>query len=147
MPIFEPGLAELVAKNVREQRLFFTTDLAEPVEGRRCRSSSPSARRRGAATGTPICPTSTRRRARSPPLLDGYKVIVTKSTVPVGTGDEVARIIAEVRPGAQFAVVSNPEFLREGAAISDFKRPDRIVIGTDDDARARSDARRSTARS
>ena len=69
-------------------------------------------------------------------VLDGYKVIVTKSTVPVGTGDEVARIIAEPRPDADFAVVSNPEFLREGAAIGDFKLPDRIVVGTDD-ARAR----------
>ena len=66
-------------------------------------------------------------------VLDGYKVIVTKSTVPVGTGDEVERIIAEARPDADFAVVSNPEFLREGAAIGDFKRPDRIVIGTDDE--------------
>ena len=65
--------------------------------------------------------------------LNGYKVVVTKSTVPVGTGDEVARILAEARPEASFAVVSNPEFLREGAAISDFKRPDRIVIGTDDE--------------
>ncbi len=66
-------------------------------------------------------------------MLNGYKVIVTKSTVPVGTGDEVARIIAEARPDADFAVVSNPEFLREGAAIGDFKRPDRIVVGTDDE--------------
>jgi len=62
--------------------------------------------------------------------LEGYKVIVTKSTVPVGTGDEVARILAEARPDATFAVVSNPEFLREGAAIGDFKRPDRIIVGT-----------------
>jgi UDPglucose 6-dehydrogenase len=65
--------------------------------------------------------------------MDGYTVVVTKSTVPVGTGDEVERIIAETRPGAAFAVVSNPEFLREGAAIADFKRPDRIVIGTEDE--------------
>src|SRR4029079_19194715 len=69
-------------------------------------------------------------------MLDGYTVIVMKSTVPVGTGDEVERIIRETAPRAQFAVVSNPEFLREGAAIADFKRPDRIVIGTED-ARAR----------
>ena len=66
-------------------------------------------------------------------VLDGYKVIITKSTVPVGTGDEVARIIAERRPDAEFAVASNPEFLREGAAIADFKHPDRIVIGSDDE--------------
>ena len=68
--------------------------------------------------------------------LNGYTVIVTKSTVPVGTGDEVERIVRETRPDAQFAVVSNPEFLREGAAITDFKRPDRIVIGTEDDCAA-----------
>ena len=68
--------------------------------------------------------------------LDGYTVVVTKSTVPVGTGDEVERIIREVRPEAEFAVVSNPEFLREGAAITDFKRPDRIVIGTEDERAA-----------
>src|SRR5690606_30259595 len=66
-------------------------------------------------------------------VMDGYTVIVTKSTVPVGTGDEVERIVRETRPDADFAVVSNPEFLREGAAIADFKRPDRIVIGTDDE--------------
>src|SRR5688572_2813799 len=65
--------------------------------------------------------------------MDGYTVVVTNSTVPVGTGDEVERIIRETRPDADFAVASNPEFLREGAAISDFKRPDRIVIGTEDD--------------
>ena len=67
------------------------------------------------------------------PALNGFTVIITKSTVPVGTGDEVARIIQETRPGADVAVVSNPEFLREGAAIQDFKHPDRIVVGTDDD--------------
>ena len=78
--------------------------------------------------------------------LDGYKVIVTKSTVPVGTGDEVERIIAEVRPDAAFAVVSNPEFLREGAAINDFKRPDRIVVGTDDERARKVMRRHSTAR-
>ena len=68
-------------------------------------------------------------------VLDGYTVVVTKSTVPVGTGDEVERIIRETAPGAEFAVVSNPEFLREGAAIADFKRPDRIVIGAEERAR------------
>ena len=69
--------------------------------------------------------------------LDGFTVVVTKSTVPVGTGDEVERIIREARPDADFAVVSNPEFLREGAAIQDFKRPDRIVVGTETSAPAR----------
>ncbi len=84
----------------------------------------------------PTCPTSIRRRAKSRRALDGYTVVVTKSTVPVGTGDEVERIIRETRPEADFAVVSNPEFLREGAAIADFKRPDRIVIGTEDERAA-----------
>src|SRR6478735_439387 len=83
MPIFEPGLAELVASNVAAHR-------------------------------------------------HGYKLIVTKSTVPVGTGDEIARIVSDLRPDARFAVVSNPEFLREGAAIADFMQPDRVVIGTED---------------
>ena len=114
---------------------------------RRTPSSSPSARRRGAATATPISPMSTRPRATSPPALDGFTVVVTKSTVPVGTGDEVERIIRETRPDADFAVVSNPEFLREGAAIDDFKRPDRIVIGVDDDRAPRGDAAKSIGRS
>ena len=91
------------------------------------RSSSRSARRRGAATAMPISPMSTRPPARSPRALDGFTVVVTKSTVPVGTGDEVERIIREARPDADFAVVSNPEFLREGAAIQRFQasRPHR----------------------
>jgi len=135
MPIFEPGLAELVASNVRAQRLSFTTELG------------PAARTADAifiAVGTPSRPadgladlTYVYQAARElASHLDGYKLIVTKSTVPVGTGDEIARIVRELRPAADFAVVSNPEFLREGAAISDFMRPDRVVIGTDD-ARAK----------
>ena len=98
--------------------------------------SSRSARRRGAATAMPTCPTSIRRPREIAAAIDGYTVVVTKSTVPVGTGDEVERIIREARPDADFAVVSNPEFLREGAAIADFKRPDRIVIGTEDERAA-----------
>ena len=105
------------------------------------RSSSRSARRPGAATALPTSPTSTPRPARSPQRSTGYTVVVTKSTVPVGTGDEVERIIREARPDAEFAVVSNPEFLREGAAIEDFKRPDRIVIGAEDERAARGHAR------
>ena len=136
IPIFEPGLDEIVAANVRQERLLFSQDIGEAVKApRRC--SSRSARPRGAATATPICPSSMRPRARSPRRIDGFTVVVTKSTVPVGTGDEVERIIRETRPDADFVVVSNPEFLREGAAISDFKRPDRIVVGTTD-PRARS---------
>jgi UDPglucose 6-dehydrogenase len=132
MPIFEPGLAELVAKNVREERLFFTTDLSAPIRASETvfiAVGTPARRGDGHADLSYVHQAAREIAA----LLDGYKVVVTKSTVPVGTGDEVSRIIAEVRPDAKFAVVSNPEFLREGAAISDFKRPDRIVIGTDDE--------------
>jgi UDPglucose 6-dehydrogenase len=132
MPIFEPGLAELIAKGVAAKRLFFATGFAAPVR---------AAQVVFIAVGTPSRPTDgladlayVYQAARElAPALDGFKVIVTKSTVPVGTGDEIVRIISELRPTAQFAVVSNPEFLREGAAIDDFQRPDRVVIGTDDE--------------
>jgi UDPglucose 6-dehydrogenase len=132
IPIFEPGLAELVAQNVRAGRLTFTTELREPV--RRAEAvfiavGTPSRRGDGHADLSFVYGAA---RAIAE-AMDGYTVVVTKSTVPVGTGDEVERIIAETRPGARFAVVSNPEFLREGAAIADFKRPDRIVIGVEDD--------------
>ena len=90
---------------------------------------------------------STPPRARSPQRSTGFTVVVTKSTVPVGTGDEVERIMRETRPDADFAVVSNPEFLREGAAIDDFKRPDRIVIGTEDERARDGDGASSTGRS
>jgi UDPglucose 6-dehydrogenase len=136
MPIYEPGLEELVANNVREQRLSFTTDLAAAARQADVifiAVGTPSRRGDGYADLTHVYQVA-RDISR---VIDGYKVIATKSTVPVGTGDEVARIIGDVRPAGSFAVVSNPEFLREGAAISDFKRPDRIVIGTDDDARAK----------
>ncbi|HEY5830867.1 MAG TPA: UDP-glucose/GDP-mannose dehydrogenase family protein [Hyphomicrobiaceae bacterium] len=132
MPIFEPGLAELVANNVREERLFFSTSLVEPAKAAEAifiAVGTPSRRGDGHADLSYVF-----KAAREiADVLNGYKVIVTKSTVPVGTGDEVARIIAEARPDADFAVVSNPEFLREGAAIRDFKLPDRIVVGTDDE--------------
>jgi UDPglucose 6-dehydrogenase len=131
MPIYEPGLAELVAKNVREGRLSFTTDLAGPVAAAEAvfiAVGTPSRRGDGHADLTYVHQAAREIAA----VLNGYKVIVTKSTVPVGTGDEVERIIAELRPDAEFAVASNPEFLREGAAITDFKHPDRIVIGSDD---------------
>jgi UDPglucose 6-dehydrogenase len=131
MPIFEPGLAELVARHCREDRLSFSTDLAASAKG---------AAAVFIAVGTPSRPgdgladlTYVYRAVREvAAVMDRDAVIVTKSTVPVGTGDEVARIIAEVRPDAKIAVVSNPEFLREGAAIADFMRPDRVVIGTED---------------
>ena len=131
IPIFEPGLAELVAKNVREGRLTFTTALPAAVASAEAvfiAVGTPSRRGDGHADLSYVYEAAREIAA----AMDGYTVVVTKSTVPVGTGDEVERIIRETRPEAQFAVVSNPEFLREGAAIADFKRPDRIVIGTED---------------
>jgi UDPglucose 6-dehydrogenase len=132
IPIFEPGLADLVARNVREGRLSFTTDLAAPVKAAEAifiAVGTPSRRGDGHADLSYVFQAAREIAA----ALDDDKVIATKSTVPVGTGDEVARIIAEARPNLAFSVVSNPEFLREGAAISDFKRPDRIVIGAEDE--------------
>ena len=131
IPIFEPGLDDLVAANVRASRLSFTTQLPEAVRSAEAvfiAVGTPSRRGDGHADLTFVYEAA-REIAMA---LDGFTVIVTKSTVPVGTGDEVERIIREARPDAEFAVVSNPEFLREGAAIADFKRPDRIVIGLDD---------------
>jgi UDPglucose 6-dehydrogenase len=132
MPIYEPGLAELVANNVRAGRLSFATELSDAV--RRADAvfiavGTPSRRGDGFADLSFVHQAAREIAAE----LDGYTVVVTKSTVPVGTGDEVERIIAETAPRAQFAVISNPEFLREGAAIADFKRPDRIVIGTEEE--------------
>jgi UDPglucose 6-dehydrogenase len=135
MPIYEPGLDDLVDKNAREGRLAFTTQLACAVRQADAvfiAVGTPSRRGDGHADLGYVHAAAVEIAA----ALAGYTVIVTKSTVPVGTGDEVERIIRQARPEAEFAVVSNPEFLREGAAISDFKRPDRIVIGTED-ARAK----------
>jgi UDPglucose 6-dehydrogenase len=131
IPIFEPGLDELVASNVRQQRLSFTTNLADAVSEAAAvfiAVGTPSRRGDGFADLSYIY-AAARDIAKA---LKGYTVVVTKSTVPVGTGDEVERIIGECRHDAEFSVCSNPEFLREGAAIDDFKRPDRIVIGTTD---------------
>src|SRR5581483_2373048 len=131
MPIYEPGLDDLVAANVRAGRLLFTTDLHAPVaqaEAVFIAVGTPSRRGDGHADLSYVY-----RAAREiAAALSGFTVVVTKSTVPVGTGDEVERIIREMRPDADVAVVSNPEFLREGAAIQDFKHPDRIVIGSND---------------
>jgi UDPglucose 6-dehydrogenase len=136
IPIFEPGLDELVAVNVRGRRLFFSEGIGEAVKGAEAvfiAVGTPSRRGDGHADLSYVYAAAREIAA----ALDGFTVVVTKSTVPVGTGDEVERIIAEARPDADFVVVSNPEFLREGAAISDFKRPDRIVVGaTDERARA-----------
>ncbi len=132
MPIYEPGLDALVAGNVKAGRLTFTTSLAEGIRGAEAifiAVGTPSRRGDGHADLSYVH-AAAKEIAEN---LAGYAVIVTKSTVPVGTGDEVERIIAATNPAAGFAVVSNPEFLREGAAIGDFKRPDRVVIGTEDD--------------
>ena len=131
IPIFEPGLEDLVAQNVREGRLFFTTDPREAISKADAvfiAVGTPSRRGDGHADLSYVYAAA----EGIADMMDGYTVVVTKSTVPVGTGDEVEAIIKKRRPDAQFAVVSNPEFLREGAAIEDFKRPDRVVVGTDD---------------
>jgi UDPglucose 6-dehydrogenase len=131
MPIFEPGLEALVASNTRAGRLAFTTDLAAGIADAGAifiAVGTPSRRGDGHADLSFVYAVAEDIAAN----LANDAVIVTKSTVPVGTGDEVERIIAEAAPKVRFAVASNPEFLREGAAITDFKRPDRIVIGTED---------------
>jgi UDPglucose 6-dehydrogenase len=135
IPIFEPGLEDLLETNVRAKRLTFTTDLPAVVgaaEAVFIAVGTPSRRGDGYADLSFVYQAA----REIAGALSGYTVIVTKSTVPVGTGDEVERIIRGSRPQAEFAVVSNPEFLREGAAIADFKRPDRIVIGTEDERAA-----------
>jgi len=135
VPIYEPGLNDLVAANSRAGRLKFTDDLSGAVKAADAvfiAVGTPSRRGDGHADLSFVYDAA-REIARA---LAGFTVIITKSTVPVGTGDEVERIVRETRPDAEFAVVSNPEFLREGAAIQDFKHPDRIVVGSED-ARAR----------
>jgi UDPglucose 6-dehydrogenase len=131
IPIYEPGLDRMVETNARQGRLEFTTDLKKPVieaDAVFIAVGTPSRRGDGHADLSYVH-AAAREIAGA---LAGFTVVVTKSTVPVGTSDDVERIIQEARPDAEFAVVSNPEFLREGAAIQDFKHPDRIVIGTDD---------------
>ena len=130
MPIYEPGLQKLVEGNAESGRLSFTTDLAAAVKGADAvfiAVGTPSRRGDGHADLSYVYAAA----EEIAHAIDGYTVIVTKSTVPVGTGAEVERIIRDARPDADFDVVSNPEFLREGAAIEDFMRPDRVVIGTD----------------
>jgi len=131
VPIFEPGLADLIERNARAGRISFTTELAPAVARAEVvfiAVGTPSRRGDGHADLSFVEAAA----ADIARAMDGFTVVVTKSTVPVGTGDEVERIIATNRPDGEFAVVSNPEFLREGAAIEDFKRPDRIVIGSED---------------
>src|SRR5262249_4391677 len=132
IPIFEPGLDALVSANVKARRLDFTTDLKAPVAAADAvfiAVGTPSRRGDGHADLSYVY-AAAREIAES---LQGFTVVVTKSTVPVGTGDEVERRIREANPKADVVVASNPEFLREGAAIRDFKFPDRIVVGTSDE--------------
>jgi UDPglucose 6-dehydrogenase len=132
IPIFEPELDSLVASNVAAGRLSFTTESAAAIRTADAvflAVGTPSRRGDGFADLSYVYEAAREIAAE----LQGFTVIVTKSTVPVGTNDEVDAIIRKLRPDADFTVVSNPEFLREGAAIEDFKRPDRIVVGTDDE--------------
>ena len=130
MPIYEPGLDKLVADNVRADRLTFSTDLDEAVGNADAvfiAVGTPTRRGDGHADLSYVYAAA----AEIAGAIRSYVVVVTKSTVPVGTGREVARIIREAQPAAAFDVASNPEFLREGAAIEDFMKPDRVVIGVE----------------
>ncbi|MER9067596.1 UDP-glucose/GDP-mannose dehydrogenase family protein [Mesorhizobium sp. M0902] len=132
IPIYEPGLDDLVTTNAAQGRLRFDDNLADAVSQSDVvfiAVGTPSRRGDGHADLSFVYDAA----AEVGRALKGFTVVVTKSTVPVGTGDEVERIIREQNPTADFAVVSNPEFLREGSAIEDFKRPDRIIVGTDAD--------------
>jgi UDPglucose 6-dehydrogenase len=132
IPIFEPGLAEMTAANVKAGRLSFTTDIKTAVAQSDVvfiGVGTPSRRGDGHADLSYVYAAA----KDIAEAVSGFTVVVTKSTVPVGTGDEVERIIRETNPNADVAVVSNPEFLREGAAIDDFMRPDRVVIGLEDE--------------
>lgn len=129
IPIYEPGLDELVARNYAAGRLSFTTDLGSAVaqaDAVFIAVGTPTRRGDGHADLSYVHAAAAEIAAH----LDGYTVIVTKSTVPVGTGQQVSDIVHKTRPDADFDVASNPEFLREGSAISDFMRPDRVVVGT-----------------
>ena len=130
IPIYEPGLDDLVAQNVNAGRLNFTTEAKDAIaeaDAVFIAVGTPSRRGDGHADLSYVYAAA----EEIAQLMDGFTVVVTKSTVPVGTGDEVEAIISKAKPNADFAVVSNPEFLREGAAIKDFKIPDRVVVGTD----------------
>ena len=140
VPIFEPGLEDLMAANMKAGRLSFTGDLRAAVKGADAifiAVGTPSRRGDGHADMTYVFAAA----KEIAGALDGPAVIVTKSTVPVGTGRQIEKLVRETRPGADFDVASNPEFLREGSAIGDFMRPDRVVIGAESD-RARDVMRR-----
>jgi UDPglucose 6-dehydrogenase len=136
LPIYEPGLDKLVERNVEEQRLTFSTHIGESVRGAEAVfiAVGTPASHDGSADLTQVL-SAAREIGRA---ISGFTVVVTKSTVPVGTAEKVQRAIAEVTD-QPFAVVSNPEFLKEGDAVADFMKPDRVIVGTDD-SRARRDA-------
>jgi len=130
MPIFEPGLDKLVENNVKDGRLAFSTDVTQAVKGADAvfiAVGTPSRRGDGHADLSYVYAAA----KEIAQAVDRPTVVVTKSTVPVGTGNEVARILREARPAGEFDVASNPEFLREGSAIGDFMRPDRVIIGAE----------------
>jgi UDPglucose 6-dehydrogenase len=131
IPIFEPGLAELVQSNVRQGRLEFATESSRIGEAEAIFIAVGTPSRRGDGHADLSFVYQAVREIA--PVISSAAVVITKSTVPVGTGDEIENILREKRPDADIQVVSNPEFLREGAAIQDFKHPDRIVVGSDDD--------------
>lgn len=136
VPIYEPGLAELMAKNVAAGRLFFTDDLAAAIDGAAAvfiAVGTPTRRGDGHADLRYVMNAA----QEIATALTGYAVVVTKSTVPVGTNRQVKQTIAKANPDAKFDVASNPEFLREGAAIDDFMRPDRVVVGVQHDRAAK----------
>jgi UDPglucose 6-dehydrogenase len=137
VPIYEPGLNDIVERNVSQSRLFFTTDLEEPIgeaDAVFIAVGTPTSRRGDGYADLTYVYGAAKELA---PFLDTYTVVVDKSTVPVGTARQVKRLIKEVNPNADFDVASNPEFLREGAAIGDFMHPDRVVIGVDSDRAAK----------
>jgi len=131
IPIFEPGLAELVESNVRQGRLEFAAEASRIKEAEAIFIAVGTPSRRGDGHADLSFVYQAVREIA--PLISSAAIVITKSTVPVGTGDEIENILREKRPDADIQVVSNPEFLREGAAIQDFKHPDRIVVGSDDD--------------
>jgi len=136
VPIYEPGLQELVLKNVQEERLRFDTDSSKAVpwaETIFIAVGTPSSRRGDGYADLSFIYEAAREIA---PLLTGYTLVVNKSTAPVGTARQIARIIRETNPAADFDIASNPEFLREGAAINDFMRPDRVVVGVENERAA-----------
>ena len=134
-PIYEPGLEDLMAKNVNAGRLSFTGNLAEAVDGADAvfiAVGTPTRRGDGHADLTYVMAAA----EEIATALTGYAVVVTKSTVPVGTNRQVKQVVSKANPKAEFDVASNPEFLREGAAIDDFMRPDRVVVGVQNERAA-----------